>query len=136
MLLSSPDFGVPRPRLIPGSSRFFQALLQGSIACIGPLQWTRLASPGCHGVQMPCSPATYESALRTLLRNFKPQVPEYRTSAIAVKMNNLYPSPLPDGQQPQILFRIEHSNNSSFRKNNKSQHGVKGLRNSTNLGSL
>jgi hypothetical protein len=37
---------------------------------------------------------------------------------IAVKMNNLYPSPLPDGQQPQILFRVEHSSNSSFRNHN------------------
>jgi hypothetical protein len=33
-------------------------------------------------------------------------------------MNNFYPSPLPEGQRPQILFRVEHSNNSSFRNHN------------------
>jgi hypothetical protein len=30
-------------------------------------------------------------------------------------MNNNAFSPLPDGQRPQILFRVEHSDNSSFR---------------------
>ncbi|KAH8752062.1 hypothetical protein BGZ57DRAFT_99537 [Hyaloscypha finlandica] len=33
-------------------------------------------------------------------------------------MNVLYPSPMPNGQRPQILFRVECSNNSSFRNHN------------------
>jgi hypothetical protein len=37
---------------------------------------------------------------------------------IAVQMNHPYTSPLPDGQQPQVLFRVEHSGNSSFRNHN------------------
>lgn len=33
-------------------------------------------------------------------------------------MNNLYPSPVPERQRPLNLFRVENSNNSSFRNHN------------------
>jgi hypothetical protein len=64
----------PGPRLILGSSRLFQALLQGSIAYTEALQWTRLASLGSHGVQMPYSLATFESGLRRVKAHVKAMI--------------------------------------------------------------